>query len=108
MNVRDALAEVDYLVAKLEFRYAAARQAFGVRPDLDVAEERIKDAGATVMELGQLLADLQNAGFHHRPSVIQHLRDRYASLHQMGAEVTWCRNFVAVRSHCEHDKHWVN
>lgn len=108
MNIREALAEVDYLVAKLEFRYAVARQAFGVRPDLDTAEEKIKDAGATVLELGQLLADLQNAGFHHRPSLIQNLRDRYASLHQMGAEVTWCKNFIAVRSRHENVKHWLN
>lgn len=109
MDVRAMINEANFLLSKLDLQFAAAQRAFGIRPNLVDAEEKITVAGATVFELGNVLAELQSIGLQHPPDVIQRLRDKYQALHQMAFEVNQCKNIVIVRSRWgKLDKHGLN
>ena len=97
MNIKQAIQEVNVLLVLMDERFAAAQKVCGVKPNLKVATDRINDAGATVMELVDLLSQLEVVGLRHPPDVISRVRDRYAKLHQMGQDIIECESIVARR-----------
>lgn len=99
VNVRALVEEINYLLGVMDERFTRAKQAWGVRPDLRVAGERIADAGATVMELVQLVNEMQTIGISQPQDVIDRINTRYAALHVMAEELDRCRTLVHVRSH---------
>jgi len=98
MNVKQAIQEVNVLLTKMDERFAAAQKVCGIKPNLKVATDRINDAGATVMELADLLTQLEAVGLRHPPDVINRVRDRYARLHQMASDIIECESIVAARA----------
>jgi len=107
-NVREMINEVNVMLNLADERYAAAKKAFGVRPNLTVAAERITDAGATVMELASLLGELEEIGFTHPPDVVERVRKWYNDLHVMAIEHAECEHIVNVRSHSGRPQNTLN
>jgi hypothetical protein len=108
MNVKQAIQEVNVLLTRMDERFAAAQKVCGIKPNLRLAPDRIADAGATVMELADLLSQLEAVGLRHPPDVINRVRDRYARLHQMSVELVECEHIVKVRSAAERPQTTLN
>jgi hypothetical protein len=98
MNVHEMCKEVNVMLARMDEQCAQVQTAFGVRPDLEKAKEAVNVAGTTVMELGTLLAQMQELGFQHPPDVIQRVRERYHGLHRTAFEIAECEKLVFARS----------
>lgn len=98
MNVREMCQEVNIMLARMDEQCTRAQKLFGVKPNLVLAKEGVNVAGATVMELANLLSQMEGLGFRHPPDVIQRVRDRYQGLHKMAFEITECEMIISVRS----------
>jgi hypothetical protein len=99
MNVRQMVNDLNLMLQQVETRFAAAQRAFGVKPNLTAAKDRIADAGASVMETASLINEMEAIGISQPPDIIEKVRDRYQALHRMALDVEECERLVFVRSH---------
>jgi hypothetical protein len=108
VNVRALVAEVNILLVEMDLKFDAAKRAFGVRPDLKTAEERINDAGATVAELVLAINQMEAIGIHQPEDVYARIADRYKALHLMANELDQCKLVVHIRSHSGRPQNTLN
>jgi predicted DNA-binding protein (UPF0278 family) len=108
VDIRQMAADLNVMLQQVDARFAAAKRAFGVKPNLTVAKDRIADAGASVMETASLVQELQEIGISQPPDIIEKLRERYRALHQMALDVEECEKIVFVRSHSERPQNTLN
>ncbi len=87
MNAGEMSREINVMLAKMDEQYDLARKAVGIKPDLQLAKERVNDAGATVMELAELLDHMVGMGYRHPPDVVQRVKARYERLHELALEI---------------------
>ena len=98
LDIRTMVNNLNVMLQALDVRFEAAQRAFGVKPNLNLAKDRIADAGATVMETAGLIQEMEALGVHQPPDIIEKLRSRYNALHIMAIEVANCEALVAWRS----------
>jgi hypothetical protein len=108
MNVRQMVNDLNLMLQQVETRFAAAQHAFGVKPNLAKAKDCIADAGASVMETASLIDEMQAIGINQPPDIIEKVRDRYNTLHQMALDVDDCEKLVFLSSHSGYPPNTLN
>src|ERR1700675_3996384 len=98
MNAGEWVKEVNTMLVRMDEQFAQAKQAFGIKPDLEKARECVNNAGATIMELATVFDQMQLLGFRPPPDVIQRVRSCYADFHRLAIDIDECEHIVYVRS----------